>query len=474
MEIVSEVAFHCNISDARSPQPRPGLSAGLSTQQPAINHMRDFELKTICVLGLGYIGLPMAAMFATHGLNVTGVDVNAKIVALLNNGEIHIKERGLKTLVQTALLSGNLSVREQPVAADGFIIAVPTPLIAAPEESTQNNSSNDSSVPRADLSFIRAASRAIAPFLRLGNLVVLESTSPPGTTLQTVVPILEESGLKAGEDFYVVYCPERVLPGRILEELVKNDRIIGGINPDSAERARRLYASFVEGQMVLTDATTAEIVKLMENTYRDVNIALANELALVAERIGIDVWQAIEMANRHPRVNIHQPGPGVGGHCIAVDPWFIVAAAPEITPLIQTARRINDAMPAHVVELVKRATSKIEKPVIACLGIAYKANVADIRESPALAVVHLLQEVGFEVRAYDPHVPAGVVRGQEYSLEAAITGADCLVVLTDHSEFQQLASSQIPLPKIVIDTRKTFTGVLPENAGIGFKRLGAG
>ena len=434
------------------------------------NHMINFELKTICVLGLGYIGLPTAAMFATNGFNVTGVDTNPQTVALLNNGEIHIQEPGLKTIVQAALLSGNLTVREQPAAADAFIIAVPTPLLATPE----NKLRQSTPIPDADLSSVCAATRAIVPLLRPGNLIVLESTSPPGTTMKTVVPILEESDLKVGEDIYVVYCPERVLPGRILEELVKNDRIIGGINPDSAEVARRLYASFVEGQIILTDTTTAEMVKLMENTYRDVNIALANELALVAERVGIDVWQAIEMANRHPRVHIHKPGPGVGGHCIAVDPWFLVTTAPEITPLIQTARRINDGMPAHVVELVKRATAEIEKPVIACLGVTYKANVDDVRESPALTVIRLLRGAGFEVRAYDPHISRGVVCGQVDSLEAVLIGADCLVLLTDHDEFQQLASSLIPLPKIVMDMRGSFTGVLPENNSIQFKRLGVG
>jgi len=437
-------------------------------------------LHKICVLGLGYIGLPTASMFATHGFQVVGVDVNERVVETLNNGEVHIHEPGLKTLVQAALKSGNLRVASEPEPADVFIIAVPTPLSPVAGLSS----------PKADLSHVIAAAESIVPYLRPGNLVVLESTVPPRTTLEVLVPILERSGLGVSRDeenhspqhpgttaslFYVAHCPERVLPGRILEELIRNDRVIGGVDRASAEMAKALYASFVEGEIFLTDATTAEMVKLMENTYRDVNIALANEFALVAEQLGINVWEAIELANRHPRVNILKPGPGVGGHCIAVDPWFIVQAAPEVTPLIQTARRVNDSMPAHVVELVKRALAehktedrgqetedKLPSPAssplshrIAVLGLAYKANVDDVRESPALRVVESLAALGYELRLCDPHVNAAFPWPLLPLLEA-VKGADCLVLLTDHAEFAALKPQVVgPLMRYrrLVDTR---------------------
>ena len=419
-------------------------------------------MKKICVLGLGYIGLPTASMFAARGYQVVGVDIRASVVEILNNGDVHIQEPGLKTFVQAALRSGNLSVRGQPEPADVFIMAVPTPLISDGE--SPGGSGAQQGIMRAELSFIRAASESIVPHLAAGNLVILESTSPPGTTEQVVVPILERSGLRAGQDIFIAHCPERVLPGRILEELVRNDRIIGGVNRASAEMAKALYASIVEGQIFVTDATTAEMVKLMENAYRDVNIALANEFALVAEQTGIDVWEAIELANRHPRVNILKPGPGVGGHCIAVDPWFIAQAAPGVTPLIQMARRVNDGMPAYVVEMVHSAVEGIEHPVIACLGLAYKADVDDTRDSPAIKVVELLQAKGFEVRAYDPYVEVGRVPGQVGSIDSALKGADCVVLLTDHAEFRQLSFDQISRLRgldgswSVVDTRKVLTG----------------
>jgi UDP-N-acetyl-D-mannosaminuronic acid dehydrogenase len=427
-------------------------------------------------------------MFATHGFQVVGVDINERVVKTLHNGEVHIHEPGLKTLVQAALKSGNLSVASKPESADVFIIAVPTPLRGGTgEQGSKGAEGNVALQKKADLSYVIAAAESIVPYLRPGNLVVLESTVPPRTTVEVLVPILERSGLQVSRDaedhspqhlgtsaplLYVAHCPERVLPGRILEELVHNDRVIGGVDRTSAEMAKALYASFVEGEIFLTDATTAEMVKLMENTYRDVNIALANEFALVAEQLGINVWEAIELANRHPRVNILKPGPGVGGHCIAVDPWFIVQAAPEVTPLIQTARRVNDSMPLHVVELVKRALAehktgdrgqetadKLPSPVsrpqsarIACLGLAYKADVDDTRESPAIKVVELLRAEGFEVQAYDPHVPMGRVPEQVDSLEAALDGADVVVILTDHTEFRELELRGY----VVVDTRNVL------------------
>jgi UDP-N-acetyl-D-mannosaminuronic acid dehydrogenase len=401
---------------------------------------------------------------------------------------VHIQEPGLKTLVQAALKSGNLRVASKPEIADVFIIAVPTPLREGTgKQGSKGAEGNVALQKKANLDYVIAAAESIVPYLRPGNLVVLESTVPPRTTVEVLVPILERSGLgvsRCEENYspqhpgttesllYVAYCPERVLPGRILEELVHNNRVIGGVDRTSAEMAKELYASFVEGEIFLTDATTAELVKLMENSYRDVNIALANEFALVAEQLGINVWEAIELANRHPRVNILKPGPGVGGHCIAVDPWFIVQVAPEVTSLIQTARRVNDSMPLHVVELVKRALaehktgdrgqetvdktpSSVSRPQsarIACLGLAYKARVDDIRESPAIKVVELLRAEGFQVRAYDPHVQMGKVPEQVDSLEAALDGADVVVILTDHPEFRELELRGY----VIVDTRNVL------------------
>jgi UDP-N-acetyl-D-mannosaminuronic acid dehydrogenase len=307
---------------------------------------------------------------------------------------------------------------------------------------------------RADLSQVIAAAESIVGCLHSGNLVVLESTVPPRTTKDVLVPLVHRS---RAADLFVAHCPERVLPGRILEELVCNDRIIGGVDRASAEAAGALYASFVQGDIVLTDATTAELTKLMENTYRDVNIALANEFALVAEHIGVDVWQAIALANHHPRVDILKPGPGVGGHCIAVDPWFVAEAAPELTPLIQTARRVNDAVPARVVQTVRDAVAGPSSPTIACLGLAYKADVDDTRESPSLEVIRLLQAAGFTVRAYDPYVPQmpGLDEIVVESLARALDGADGVVVLTDHKEFRGLSAEGLgrAAGRFVLDTR---------------------
>lgn len=462
-------------------------------------------MKKICVLGLGYIGLPTAAMFATHGFAVAGVDINAEVVETLNNGDVHIQEPGLKTLVKAALKSGNLRVACRPEPADAFIIAVPTPLRAeepmmgGPGESADHTTTAMTSpFKRADLSYVIAAAESIVPHLRPGNLVVLESTVPPRTTVDILLSILERSGLRASRGgaahngveiggvtqpshansaaLYVAHCPERVLPGRILEELVGNDRVIGGVNTASAEMAQALYASFVEGKSFITDATTAEMVKLMENTYRDVNIALANEFSLVAEQLEINAWEAIELANRHPRVNILKPGPGVGGHCIAVDPWFIVQAAPGVTPLIQTARSVNDGMPTKVVALVKRAVAEIEEPTVACLGLAYKADVDDVRESPAIEVVHLLQAEGFKVRAFDPYVSRGKhLDGLLMStLEAAVDDVDCIVILTDHREFRLLVPEQLNgmRHRIVVDARNALSDLVWQSSETSRVTLG--
>jgi UDP-N-acetyl-D-mannosaminuronic acid dehydrogenase len=417
-------------------------------------------MKKICVLGLGYIGLPTAAMFATHGFQVVGVDVNAQVVEILNNGDVHIREPGLKTLVQAALKSGNLHVVCQPEPADAFIIAVPTPI--TPDK-------------RADLHYVEAAARAIVPHLQSGNLVILESTVPPRTTQDVLAPILGQSGLHPQGDLLVAHSPERVLPGRILAELVGNDRVIGGLTPEAAEATRALYASFVQGEIYLADATTAEMVKLMENTCRDVNIALANEFALVAEAVGVNVWQAIKIANRHPRVNILKPGPGVGGHCIAVDPWFLVQAAPGPAQLIAAARRLNDRMPQHVAEQVRTILAQAENPQIAALGLAYKADIDDVRESPAVAVIRWLQATGCQVRAYDPHVKNGHTVGEVDSLAAAAEGADCLLILTDHREFKALTPAtvgDVMRRKVLVDTRNALPHADWQAAGFEVYVLG--
>jgi len=421
-------------------------------------------LKTICVLGLGYIGLPTASMFAAHGWRVIGIDINSHIVRTLNDGGLHIQEAGLKALVQEAMASGNLIVRSAPEAADAFIIAVPTPI------------DHDKT---ANMRAVTLATESIVPHLRPGNLVVLESTSPPRTTVDLVKPILERSGLKAGDDFSLAYSPERVLPGQILKELVNNARVIGGIDRASAEAGRDLYATFVRGEIVLTDATTAEMVKLMENTFRDVNIALANELARIAERLGVNVWEAIDIANRHPRVNVLRPGPGVGGHCISVDPWFLVEAVPDVALLIREARMVNDAQPEFVVKRLAAALGSVDGKVLAALGLTYKADVDDARESPAVEVIKHLQMAGAQVRAFDPyvrHLP-DLRESVVESLEQCVGQADGIVLLVDHREFKALDALHLAglvCRRLVLDTRNALPRSAWESAGFEVLVLGDG
>ncbi|MDP3184322.1 MAG: nucleotide sugar dehydrogenase, partial [Anaerolineales bacterium] len=321
------------------------------------------------------------------------------------------------------------------------------------------------------------ASEAILPYLRKGNLVVLESTSPPRTTVDFVAPIRERSGLKAGVDFHLVYSPERVLPGQILRELIENARVIGGITPESAQAGRDLYAIFVKGEIIQTDATTAEMVKLMENTYRDVNIAIANEFARLAERFGVDVWEAIGLANRHPRVRILSPGPGVGGHCISVDPWFLVEAAPDITPLIYKARNVNDAQPHFVLGLVKRALGGLKGKKIAALGLSYKPDVDDLRESPAIEVVHLLQKEGATVACYEPFKPDADLPGLTLapSLEAALAGAEAVLLFVNHTQFRSLDPVKVAAlteARLAIDTVNGWNAAQWQEAGFQVIRLG--
>jgi UDP-N-acetyl-D-mannosaminuronic acid dehydrogenase len=420
--------------------------------------------QTLCVLGLGYIGLPTASTFASHGLRVTGVDINQRVIDILRNGEVHIQEPGLRALVQEGFASGRLQVADVPAPSDAFVIAVPTPI------------AEDKS---ADLSFVISAAESIAPHIREGNLVVLESTCPPRTTLDIVAPILAASGLIPGEDFHLVYSPERVLPGQILAELTRNARVIGGVNRASAEAGRELYRLFVEGEILLTDATTAEMVKLMENTFRDINIAAANEFSHLAQQFGVDVWKAIKIANLHPRVNILQPGPGVGGHCISVDPWFLVEAAPDISPLIQQARRVNDRQPEYVVDEIGIALGGIQGKRIAALGLSYKADVDDLRESPAIEIVRLLLDRGANVTTFEPNVIEAGVPGARASgtLAAAVENADAVVLLVDHKEFlglDPLDLAGMMSGRFAYDTRGIWEQAAWEHAGYMLKTLGVG
>jgi UDP-N-acetyl-D-mannosaminuronic acid dehydrogenase len=420
-------------------------------------------MNTICVLGLGYIGLPTGSMFALAGKTVIGVDPSPRVHAALKAGQASIDEPELQTLVSAAINSGRLRVQTRPAPADAFIIAVPTPL--------------DPLTNRADLMYVEQAARDIVPLLRRGNLVVLESTVPPGTTRDVLAPILAESGLVPGRDFCVAHCPERVLPGRILVELEQNDRLTGGLTPTCAERAAELYAAFVKGSIMRTDATTAEMVKVMENTFRDVNVALANEFALVAERIGVDVWEAIRLANHHPRVNVLRPGPGVGGHCIAVDPWFLVGAAPDKTRLIRAAREINDGMPEHVVD--RLAALALPPANVALLGIAYKAEVDDVRESPALRVAEIAAERGYAIRLCDPHVKPDTpgLPAPLLPVEQALRDADAVVLLVDHRAFGELdvdLAAALVRRKRVLDARNVLDHATWQSSGFEVSVLGGG
>jgi len=432
------------------------------------------KFEKICVLGLGYTGLPTATTFATHGLKVVGVDINPEVIATLQNGGIHIHEPGLRTLVQAAMRSGNLTVCAGPEPADAFIIEVPTPFYH--EESGVHEGRP---YRLADMRAVVAATESIIQHLRKGNLVVLESTSPPRTTVDLLIPILERSGLKAGVDFYLAYTPERVLPGQILRELIENDRVIGGIDPASAEAGRDLYAIFVRGEIVLTDATTAEMVKLMENTYRDINVAIANEFSRLAERFGVDVWEAISLANRHPRVKVLRPGPGVGGHCVSVDPWFLVEAAPDLATLTHTARLVNDSQPVFVLESIRKAAGPLAGKRIAVLGLAFKEDVDDLRESPAVEITQMLVEQGARVKAFEPFKPEAHYDAFETvpTLEGALEGAEMLVILAGHTAFKALdprqIASQTPA-RLIMDTRNVIDRAAWQAAGFRVARLGDG
>lgn len=417
-------------------------------------------MREISVLGLGYIGLPTASILATNGFTVHGVDVAQPVVDIINKGGIHIEEPGLKTLVQAAVNSGNLKAYTQPQPADVYIIAVPTPI-------TEDK--------KADMSYVESAARSILPLLKQGDLVILESTSPPGTTVDFLCPILAQAGLDLGTELFVAHCPERVLPGKIIKELIQNIRIIGGITETSAQLARDIYASFVEGDIHLTDATTAEMVKIMENTYRDVNIALANELARISPKLNINAWDVIRFANLHPRVNIHTPGPGVGGHCISVDPWFVVEKFPETAQLISKARHINDFMPEYTYKLLLDTVKDIPNPKITLLGLTYKPDVDDIREAPALKILELIeQNPNLRLAVYDPHV-----KHFDYELsglEAAFRDSDCILLTVDHAEFKFINPKQVASimrTRNIIDTKNALNRKDWMEAGFNYRLLGS-
>jgi len=409
------------------------------------------SIRTVSVVGLGYIGLPTAAVLASSGISVIGVDVNETTVDIINRGDIHIVEPDLDRVVHDVVHSGLLRATTVAEAADAFMVAVPTPF-------TDDR--------QADLSYIEAAARSIAPVLQSGNLVVLESTSPVGATEKLAAWLAEQRPdltfpQTAGEaaEILVAHCPERVLPGHVLRELVENDRVIGGMSEASSKAATELYRFFVKGNCLITNARTAEMAKLTENSFRDVNIAFSNELSIICDELDINVWELIQLANRHPRVNILNPGPGVGGHCIAVDPWFIVSSAPESARLIRTAREVNDYKPAYVVKQTCNAALEFRKPVVACLGLSYKADIDDLRESPAVDVVTELAERNMgELLVVEPHISALPTAMNDceqvslVSLEEALDRANILLILVDHQDFKQMDARHYER-LVVIDTR---------------------
>ena len=403
----------------------------------------------ICVVGLGYIGLPTASVFATRGKQVYGLDVSEHVVNTINRGEIHIVEPDLDVLVRAAVGGGHLTAGLKPVPADVFIVAVPTPFHKGDGR------------PIPDLGYVESASRSIAPVVRDGTLVILESTSPIGTTEAMRDWIQDErstQGLPPLEGVHYVHCPERILPGQMLRELVENDRICGGLSPEGAKRAHDLYRTFCVGEIHLTDARTAEMVKLTENASRDSQIAFANELSLICDKANIDVWSVIELANHHPRVTILNPGPGVGGHCIAVDPWFLVDAAPDCSPLMQTARKVNDGKPGWVIQQVQKHAERFTRAKVACLGLAFKANVDDLRESPSLQIAEALASLDtVDLIVCEPNIKClPDTLQQSYvtltSTEEAIAAADIVLLLVDHREFGDVDRSLLH-NRTIIDTR---------------------
>ena len=414
-------------------------------------------MEKICVMGMGYIGLPTACMLANNGYSVIGVDVDNDIINKLNSGQLHIEEPDLEETFLKAFNTKKLKVSSLVEKSDIYIIAVPTPV----------NKDN-----KADLSYVISASEMIKDYIEKGNLVILESTSPPGTTRNIVGEIISKStGLEVGKDFYLAFCPERVLPGKIIYELVNNKRVIGGINENSSELARKVYNSFVKGDIFITTLETSEFVKLAENTYRDVNIALANEFAEICRDYNINVWDMIRFANMHPRVNILNPGPGVGGHCIAIDPWFILENIDKKDTLIEKSREINNQRPIIISEKIFNIIKDIRQPKVTIFGITYKENVGDTRESPALAIIDKLNKKGIEVSVFDPVVKN--YKGKVLNLEEALKDSDMLLLFVGHEEFKNISLDKIASlmrNKNIFDTRNFYNSNLLENSG--FKYFG--
>ena len=416
-------------------------------------------MSKICIIGLGYIGLPTAAILASNGNEIIGVDINEKARNSLMSGNPYPEEPGLHELLEKARDSGTLTVSESPKEADVFIICVPTPF--TPDK-------------KADLSYIADATKNLLPVLKKGNLIILESTVPPGTTRDVVCKAVEEAGFEVGVDVFVAFCPERMMPGKIVKELIENDRVIGGMNEKASQMAKSVYGSFSKGNLYLTDATTAEFVKLIENSFRDINIAFANELAIVSKDIGINIWEAIDLANKHPRVNIHSPGPGVGGHCIAVDPYFIIERGNGKASFLSLARRVNSHMPNYVVEEAEELIGSLSGRKIAVLGIAYKGNIGDSRESPSLDIIKLLAQKGVVCAAYDPYVEEGYI-DELAGFEDAVIDAELLIIATGHSAFKELDPHEVGKlvkNKIIFDTRNLIDRERWEAAGWSVRIIG--
>jgi UDP-N-acetyl-D-mannosaminuronic acid dehydrogenase len=412
----------------------------------------------LVTIGLGYIGLPTSIMFAKHGVDVIGVDVQQEVVDSLNHGKIHIEEPGLQEALEEVMETGKFKASTEPEKADAFIIAVPTP-------------NKDDQYKSVDLKYVLSAVENMIPYLEKNNTVIVESTIAPRTTDDHVKPLLEKAGFTIGEDLFLVHCPERVLPGQIMHELIYNNRIIGGVTEACKQAGANLYRTFVQGELILTDAKTAEMSKLMENTYRDVNISLANELVKICTKLGINALDVIEMANKHPRVNLHSPGPGVGGHCLAVDPYFIVAEAPEQAKIIYQARDINVSMPSFVVEQVVKILGGIEDKKITVFGLTYKGNVDDVRESPAMDIYGELKAAGAkEVVAYDPHVKKDWV---EQDIKVAVENSSLVLVLTDHNEFKSIETNDLAgmAVKQIFDTKNIVKNYPEDVSYINFGNL---
>ena len=415
-------------------------------------------MKKICILGMGYIGLPTACMMANNGFDVLGIDINDEIINKLSSGQLHIEEPDLEEIFKKAFNEKKLRVSKLVEKCDVYIIAVPTPV----------KKSN-----KAELKYVAQAVEMIEDFVSKGSLVILESTSPPGTTRDIVGGIIaKKTGLIAGKDYFLAFCPERVLPGKIIYELVNNDRVIGGIDEKSADLAKEVYRSFVKGNMYLTTLETSEFVKLAENTYRDINIAFANEISDICEDYKINVWEVIRFANMHPRVNILNPGPGVGGHCIAIDPWFILENIDRRDTLIEKSRNINNSRPYVISEKILDILSGIKNPKVTIFGITYKENVGDTRESPALEIIKELIKKGVNISVYDPVVTN--FKGKLQNLEDSLKDSDLLLLFVGHEQYKSVSLNYIASlmrNKNIFDTRNFYSQAEVEKAGLKYFRI---